>query len=687
MPIFVKRFAVVLSLSLLTAPAFAAAAAPRWAPIGPWGGSVRTLLIDPVHTKVLYAVGDFPSVIKSTDGGAHWAVLPDSQLAVSGAGNITGVGGVVGVALALDPTQPTTLYAGSPGQLAKSVDGGVHWTSIAGALHSFLLPRALAVDPVRPDRVYLGSEAGGVWRSDNGGRTWQSTAQGLPGGQSSSITALAVARRPGTVFAGTEANGVFKSVDGGASWTPANHGLPGGAVQALTLAPSDPRTLYVSLLYGIFRSTDGGASWTPAGAPGPAEAPITGLAVDPRDPLTTYAGGRTGLFKTTDGGAHWDPLGNFPESEVGALAIDPTRSGTVYAGAIATGTDTGGVLRSADGGETWQSRSLGIPGLDTLAVAGDPRSPGLLAAGTNGAGLFVRRPGTTLWERSPLGFTPAPALEPGVIVPQLLFSPRGAAEALYATVSPYTLARSTDGGLSFSAIPSPPYPTAIHALRQEPAAPFRLVWLAAYGSSSALWSSLPGRRWNPLNDPCVGCGYHDLAVVRPPGSTLPTLYLAGGDTQVGAGDPQPPIFLRSDDGGATWLDLAAGLPVGRGVQTVAVDPRDPRTVYAGLTADRFGRIARIWKSTDGGATWSPTGENPGIYLTVVALLASPRPGRVYAAVADGRVFRSDDGGGEWSLWNAGLAVRTVHALALDPNDPLHVYAATSGGVWEADDAN
>jgi photosystem II stability/assembly factor-like uncharacterized protein len=674
-----KRAVFVLATLLAAAPA--SAQGSHWQPIGPYGGTISTLVVDPLHPKTLYAAGDFPAVVKSTDGGASWRVLPGSP-----------DGGVV----ALDPAHPATLFAAYRASgLARSVDGGAHWRSLDGRI-PLLHVKALAVDPARPSRVYLGSQGGGIWRSDDGGLSWHAASQGLVAGERSSITALLPLRQPaGTALAGTFSAALFRTANGGASWSAAS-GLPAGKVLALAAAPSDPRTLYVSLPAGVFRSADGGAAWTGAGRPAPFSTPIVALAVDPRAPRTVYAGGqRSGLYKTTDAGAHWDLLDGFPSAGTNALALDPTRPPVLYAGTTAEAADPGGVLRSADGGETWTAKSLGIPGLDTPDVSADPRSPGLLAAGTHGAGLFVRAPGSSLWTRSTLGFTPPPELEPGVIVPQLGFNPAGAPEALFVSVWPFSLFRSQDLGQNFSQSPSPPFPTAILALRRETTLPFRLFWLAAQsgGAESALWSALPSALFYKLNDPCLGCDYHDLAVTRLPGGTAATLYLGGGDTYVGstllsrtARDPLLPIFFRSDDGGATWLDLSAGLPTNLGVRTVAVDPGDPRTVYAGLSPGQYGAVGGVWKSTDGGETWAPTGPQlPN--RKVVALLASPRPGRLYAAVDDGRVFRSDDGGAEWSPWTTGLAVYTVHAFALDPGDPRHVYAATSGGVWEAADVH
>ena len=107
-------------------------------------------------------------------------------------------------------------------------------------------------------------------------------------------------------------------------------------------------------------------------------------------------------------------------------------------------------------------------------------------------------------------------------------------------------------------------------------------------------------------------------------------------------------MARSDDGGATWTDVTAGLSLpGEFVAALAVDPRDARTVYAGFgPGAAFPDGDGVWKSTDGGATWARAGaELAG--RTITSLLASTLSGRVYAVVDGARVVRSDDGGASW----------------------------------------
>ncbi len=655
-----RKRALLVPLGLLALAASARAVPPAWTPLGPFGGTVSALLIDPAHPATLYAAGAFPAIVKSTDAGLSWTVLPGSP---------------DGAVMALDPRSPSVLYASTfPGTvqatIVKSTDGGGHWTTPAPGFRFFGVAQALAVDPARPRRIYLGTSGFGLWKSEDGGASWTQASRGLPAGGLSNVTALAAAARPaGTAYAGTAALAVFKTTNGGASWTPASSGLPGGRVLALAIAPSDPRTLYVSLPQGIFRTTNGGTSWTPAGVPAPS--PITALAVDPRSAQTVWAGGPDGLFRTGNGGARWHAVEAFPYPAVTALAVDGTQAAAVYAGVPVQGTGPGGVLRSADGGATWQSRRRGIPGLDTLSVDADPRDPDLLAAGTAGQGLFLRAEAGGNWTRSSLGFPSSSGTVPAI--PRVLFSPAGALESLSAVLGP-AVAVSTDRGeqwpLFFLGTTQ-----GLTLLSQDPAAPFNLF----AANSAGLWSSFLDS-WFSRALPC-DCVFSYLAVASRPDSRTPVVYLFDGvrsDLTVSA--------FRSDDGGASWVDLGGHLPADNPVGAVAVDPLDPQVVYVGFGGRNLSPPpGGLWKTTDGGMSWEPAGDVVKLGA-VTALLVSPLAGRLHLANDAGEVFRSDDGGATWSPLGNGLAVSTVHQLALAPDDPRHVYAATSGGVWEIEDS-
>ena len=117
--------------------------------------------------------------------------------------------------------------------------------------------RAVAVDPANPATVYAGTASGGVFKSTNGGASWSAANSGLA---STGVAALAIdPSSTATLYAaGGDEGGVFKSTDGGARWAAINSGLSATSTRALAIDPSTPTTLYVGTDVGVFKSTDGG---------------------------------------------------------------------------------------------------------------------------------------------------------------------------------------------------------------------------------------------------------------------------------------------------------------------------------------------------------------------------------------------------------------------------------------------
>ena len=189
--------------------------------------------------------------------------------------------------------------------------------------------RALAIDPSTPSTLYAGTGRGGVFKSTDAGATWG--AVGLPG---EDVGALAIdPSTPSTLYAGTGGGGLFKSTDAGATWGRANIGRPPARfVTALAIDPSTPSTLYAVPYRGsVAKSTDAGATWRGALLP---YYYVHALAIDPNTLSTLYAGtGDDGVFKSTDAGASWGELNaGLTTADVFALAIDPITPSTLHAG-------------------------------------------------------------------------------------------------------------------------------------------------------------------------------------------------------------------------------------------------------------------------------------------------------------------------------------------------------------------
>lgn len=295
------------------------------------------LLVDPINTRVLYA-GAWDGVYRSTDSGATWTKLRG------------GLGRHSISSLIMDPIDSQVLYAGGHHQaLYRTDDGGETWESLrenlmaAGLKNSIV--QAIAVDPADHDALYVGTPDG-ILASSDGGDHWRSLETGY-GLQVNDLT-FDVGYRS-IIVAGTEA-GLFTSSDAGEHWAPSNGGISGFTVGSLAIDPDDGRFLWAMVYPGaLFRSADRGTSWTITEFRGG----VGAIAIDPAVPMTLYAavnraGPGRGIYRSRDRGVTWRKVGLSGRS-ISAIAVDPSDPKTLYAGSSFRG-----VFRSVDGGRSWR---------------------------------------------------------------------------------------------------------------------------------------------------------------------------------------------------------------------------------------------------------------------------------------------------------------------------------------------
>jgi photosystem II stability/assembly factor-like uncharacterized protein len=253
---------------------------------------VTALAIEPSAPNDIYAGTasyDYPGVFTSTDGGHHWGQSLFASV----------------TALVIDPSAPRTVYAGTffPGGVFRTTDGGLagprSWTPVNSGLQfdSDSGVVALAIDPSMPSTLYAGTSLG-VFKTVDAGGVWNAIITGLT---STRIRALAIdPSHSATLYAGTSDGGVFKSTNGGQSWIAINAGLTTGRVSVLAVDPTDPATVYAGTPgSGVFKSTNAGGSWTPINA-GLANLFVNALVIDPSMPTRLYAGTNSGVYEVHD---------------------------------------------------------------------------------------------------------------------------------------------------------------------------------------------------------------------------------------------------------------------------------------------------------------------------------------------------------------------------------------------------
>ncbi|CAA9553789.1 MAG: GH74 [uncultured Thermomicrobiales bacterium] len=296
------------------------------------------------------------------------------------------------------------------GGLVRLRNEGDDWR--ADLLRADERAQCLALDPRDPAVIYLGTLGGGVWRSADGGGTWEDLR--LP---ETDVFSLAVGPVDGALYAGTEPSRLFRSDDGGATWRePAVlRDLPSAPtwsfpprpwtshVRWIAPHPSEAGLLLVGIeLGGVLRSEDGGATWEDQ-RPG-AEADAHALAWHPCDPERAYEAGGGGAALSRDGGQTWDRADDGRDRHyTWGLAVSPDEPDTWFVSATFSarqahsGGDAQARLYRRRGSAPWEPLRGGLPDpLDgfpyALLAAG-----GRIVAGLGDGRLFASRDGGDTW--------------------------------------------------------------------------------------------------------------------------------------------------------------------------------------------------------------------------------------------------------------------------------------------------
>ncbi|MBS3819609.1 hypothetical protein KGY73_08930 [bacterium] len=622
-------------------------------------------------------------------------------------------------------------------EITPAIFKNIQWRNIGPAN---MMGRTTDVEgvPGKPDIVYVGTATGGIWKTTNGGTTWEPLFDDQP---VSSIGDLALEPgNPHVIYAGTGesnvrnsvsfGNGVYKSTDGGKTW---NHmGLEETRhISRIVINPHHPQIVYVGALghafgpnqqRGVLKSTDGGNTWEKV-LYLDKEHGVSDMALNVQNPNILFAGmwrfqrkpwtfttgsKKGGLFRSIDGGKNWEKVQGLPEL-IGRIGVKVSRSEPQVVYAI-TASKEGTLFRSEDGGKNFHKVSEDVS--------------------------IVSR---------------------GFYYTDMRIDPEDE-NRIYAVSS--RLYVSEDGGKHFERISESTH-VDFHALWIDPQDPSRM-WQGQDGGIAVSYDR--GKNWDYVNVFPVGQFYQIYADNRKP------FYYVGGGLQdngtwygphrtrepagilnddwrmISFGDgfhivshpENPELFLSESQGGnivrtnmetREQQDVSPQQREGSGAPEselkyrfnwntpIVASPHDQETVYVG------GNV--VFKTKNFGSTWeviSPdlTTNNPEkqktpgkpawpenttaeYHCTIISLAESPvQPGVLWAGTDDGNLHVSKDGGGSWtnvidnvpnlppfssvshvepSVRSAGMAYVTFDRHMLDNFNPYVYRTRDFGKTW------
>ena len=653
-------------------------------------GVVNFLVFDPVDPKTMYAHAT--GLWRSTDNGEHWELVYPNPSAVKGVkmnsdhadekilADPDPLGEIA--ALAIDPSDSKTLYAGAGGKdgpaLFVSRDYGKTWQKQATLPD---VPRRLWVDPnsaADSRTLFLASGHTITVITSGGVRSFPLPAP------ASDISMGFDSGRQRTIYVTSE-QGIYVSSDGGENWRKSNLPGAGAKVRAIATSLHHPETAYVSYdglradgetWMGVAKTTSSGSDWklvwkesvvaaknindawiTERFGPDWGENPLT-LTVSQQDANLVYSTDLGRTMRTSDGGASWTAVYSRKIDDSGwtSLGLDVTTSYGIHFDPFdpkrqfITYTDIG-LFRSEDGGVSWTSSTAGVPRdwmNTTYWVVFDPKVRGRMWS-VNSYTHDLPRP--KMWRHNSV------------------LNYKGG------------VCRSDDGGKHWTKSNDGMDETGATHILLDPTSPVdaRVLYVAGFGRG-VYKSSDGGRSWVLKN---IGITQQQPFAWRLARTSNGTLYVViarrSEDGSIGnAGDG---ALYRSTDGAEHWQPVL--LPEGtNGPNGLAVDPDHPDRLYLAAWARATGEHGDgggIFLSENGGKSWKQVlGKDRHIYDVTI----DPRdPNVLYAAGFESSAWRSADRGLHW-VRIPGFNFKWGHRVIPDPLHRDEVYITTFGGsVW------
>jgi len=569
-------------------------------------------------------------IYRSSDGGRTWTHL--------GLANVQQI-----AELAVDPRDANRLFAAALGHpygpnpergIYRSSDGGVTWQQVLYK-DPDTAASAVAIDPLHPDIVYAGlwqtrlgpwedrnefqGTGGGLYKSTDGGTTWQRLTKGLPANLSQINIAIAPSA-PSRLYAAVATSdpgdyssaaglGIYRSDDAGESWTrittdprPALR-IGGGDLTVLRVDSLNPDVLYSTGIVTM-KSADGGKSWQPLrGAPGGDD--YQNLWIDPHDPRIIALVSDQGAVITVNGGQTWSSWLNQPTAQLYHVSVTPTFPYRVCAGQQESGSVC--IASRGNDGEITARDWHPVGAIEYGYVAPDPLDPDVIyGAGRNEVSKFHWSTGQVQ------NVTPIPLRGPDVRVDRtepLLFSPLDPHVLYYASNKLY---RTSNGGMSWEVVSpdlareQPELPPSVGKLYRRGAERQRGVIYSLGASPLAagtLWAGTDdglvwvtrdgGAHWSNVT-PAALTSWSKVTQIDASHFDPATAYISVSRLRI---DDLHPYIYRTHDAGKSWEPISTGLPLDAPVNAVREDPQRRGLLFAATES-------AVWVSLDEGDHWS-----------------------------------------------------------------------------------
>jgi photosystem II stability/assembly factor-like uncharacterized protein len=642
--------------------------------------------------------------------------------------------------LAIDPKDARRLYFGTiDGQIYTSGDGGETWSRLEGFNRPGLLIDNIIIDPRDSEVIYAAAhrhkEAGGFFKTTDGGRTWKEAEQ-LKGDGIHSLTQSS--KDPDVLLAGTN-KGVWRSQDAGDHWEQLNTSATPGLinVESLAVDPRDSNVIYAGTWYLPYKTTDGGKTWNITKTGIIDDSDIFAIEIDDRNPDHIIASACSGIYETRNAGSNWKKVNGIPSQSRRTRSIlqNPGRPDTIYAGttegfwmssngggdwkvttnrqnfevnAIAVhpdnpdivyiGTNNYGVMVSRDGGRNWAPSNGGYSGRRAYAVVADREQPGRVYAttintATGGGSFYVSTDGGETWQISARNM-------PTRLIAYSILQDRADGNIIYLGTN-YGLYRSADRGASWTPLGAP-----------KPKAPVRRKGRAgARASASASASSSAASR-------------DGVSLAQPTAAPRPTpndsvkraqeaLKLAGYDvgTPDGVAGTRTVAALRKfqtdksiavtgklDSATLSALGLAGGMQASgaaaAAMQTAPVFLTDTVNALAYTGDERDGKPgmlaatnAGLFRTYDVSKGWEVVPYGPNIDVRTLCISANVKdPSTIFVGTSNSGVLASHDSGKTWEQLRGVPVDAPVNVIERDPKRPENIYVGTTQTLYVSHDA-